>query len=472
MSSLSDNHEEDPPKKKRRAKPTQEEEEGETPMTMEAQLTAIRVELVLNSAVAWPVHHALLALLRDSSLHQNLYDQFCSMVSTELQLQNGRPIEPAGFLCKFRKKHRKDARVKDLLRILCQYNAFWDRILTEGAGPTFGNTSTDIETLVSNYASDEIRSDRALMARACRVEPKCLLALRQAVLWILPFRRFQPSPLAFDRTFIREVLAHHPSALKYVASRCTDRDLLADVLANNPAALQYAKGDALRRYPDLVMETMAVLGADEQLSTSDAQSIGASIDERLWNDRTMVLQWFRSGLPFFEHRSAFNTHPHPFNALRNDSEVFLLIAKHSRSPGESFFRYASMTLRANKEFMMQAVKQNTSLFSCASTDLKRDFDLALIAFAADDLDVVERTFSFRCNFHVSFLRQVQAMLCLHETFCVMLSCSGSTLAVLNQGTETVLVYKQLIAEFLGVPTGNMDLPLLRRAYSNLKALQV
>ena len=119
-------------------------------------------------------------------------------------------------------------------------------------------------------------------------------------------------------------------------------------------------------------------------------------------------------------------------------------------------KLSEMALRANKEFMIQAMKQDVSLFSCASTDLERDFDLALIAFAADDLDVIERTFAFQSNFSVSFLRQVQAV---------------STLTVLNQGTETVLVYKQLIADFPGVPTGNMDLPLLGRAYSNMTALQ-
>ena len=48
--------------------------------------------------------------------------------------------------------------------------------------------------------------------------------------------------------------------------------------------------------------------------------------------------------------------------------------------------------------------------------------------------------------------------------------SGSNLSVLDQGTETSVVYKKLIAEYLGITFGR-KLGLARRAFENISAAQ-
>ena len=165
-------------------------------------------------------------------------------------------------------------------------------------------------------------------------------------------------------------------------------------------------------------------------------------------------------------------------SLADDQDVFLLIAEHCQQEAarRRSFANASPALRAKKVFMMKVVAHDASLFGLASAALQQDFDLALLAFAAQDPAVVgaylnERHYPNQRHFVERFHRQVQDMLGVHEAFwtllCGMLPDSGSALTVLNQGLETSLGYKQLIAALLDVQTGK-KLRLLRRAYTNLE----
>ena len=304
--------------------------------------------------------------------------------------------------------------------------------------------------------------DVGLMSKACILDEKCLPVI-------------DPN-LKRNRAFVRKVLLGNPLALQSVLYDpdllgCMDRKLLAEVLLLDPVVLRFVSHDHQRLYPDLVEKAFGTLGRRQQQVDRDAISGVASwIAPGLWQNRDTLLQWFRSGLPFTARFQRMGT-------LAGDQEIFLLIAEHCQQEHRRWsFAYASPALRANKVFMTQAVKHDTSLFGFASAALQQDFDLALLAFAAEDPAVVGAYLNVRHHpnqrrFVESFHRQVRGMLSVHTAFwtllCGMLPDSGSTLTVLNQGSETSLGYKQLIAALLDVQTGK-KLRLLRRACTNLE----
>ena len=251
-----------------------------------------------------------------------------------------------------------------------------------------------------------------------------------------------------------------------------DGALLAEVLVLDPVALQFVSHDHQRLYPDAVKKAFGQLGRRQQQVDRDAIFLIARwIARDLWQKRDIVLQWFRSGLPFIANIQQW------MGTLAGDREIFLLIAEHGQQEHRRrSFAYASPALRANKVFMMQAVQHDAFLFGFASAALQQDFDLALLAFAAENPAVVgaylnERHHRNQRQFVESFHLQVQDMLSVHQAFWTLLSGilpgSGSTLTVLNQGSETSLGYKQLIAALLDVQTGK-KLRLLRRACTNLE----
>jgi hypothetical protein len=182
----------------------------------------------------------------------------------------------------------------------------------------------------------------------------------------------------------------------------------------------------------------------------------------------------------------------------------LLIAQHY--PDE--FEYASNKLRTDKDFLARVLAVNPTLLKELPTpELAHDFDLAVIALGgptstADATPSTSSTavqrqrrdliglydmndpddFGFLTKLAVHVHEQVAS----HERF-VSLILGGMTataagekhnvsmdgfqlapslFAMLNQGDETSMVYKKLLAEFTGVPMGN-EIHVLRRASANL-----
>jgi hypothetical protein len=133
----------------------------------------------------------------------------------------------------------------------------------------------------------------------------------------------------------------------------------------------------------------------------------------------------------------------------------------------------------DKEFLLQVVEKNASLLRESSSQLAQDFDVALAAFGGTSTKSRDLAGLYDINdrddfqFLTEFAGIVRAQVQFHENFvrilCAMSSSTVSKnchLPVLDQGKETSSAYKKLLAEFLGVPTGN-ELRLLRSASMNL-----
>jgi len=407
---------------------------------------------------------ALFHLWRNPDLDRELYDDLVGKVSSELQ--QGHPIDPSKLISSFRKNQCKDDQLERLGDVVQRDRSFWEHMMQ------YYQQELEKRQLSLHWElsimKDFFGLDAELMSFACIVDEELLQAM-------------DPS-LKSNRAFVRKVLLGNPSRLRCVYMGpdpdllgCMDEDLLAEVLELDPLALQNVSQEHQRRYLHVVMEAFGQLGDRQQHNDRyryGQDSVARSIAPDLWQNRAVLLHWFRSGLRDVE--DVFDE----MDTLEDDQEVLLLIAEHCHHAAHRHrsFTRASQALRANKNFMMQAVEHDAFFFGYASAALQQDFDLALLAFAAEDPALVkaylnEQHHPNQRQFVESFYRQVQDMMGVHEAFwtllCGMLPDSGSALTMLNQGLETSLKYKQLIATLLDVQTGE-KLRLLRRAYTNLK----
>ena len=289
----------------------------------------------------------------------------------------------------------------------------------------------DLSAMVERYAPAEILANEKFMIQACD-KWRCVRVL--------------PPALVNSRTFWKTLLQQAPVVLEEI-----------------PPAVQ-------RRFPDLVVESWALLGRWEGLDIMTAQHVAQQMVPEIWETRSNVLAWFRAGLPFLIE--VFPTE------WKNDKEIFQLIAMH----GSDLFRWrsfsqASITLRGDTDFMLQVLEHDPALLIYASEPLQQDTDIQLVAFGSATVKPVEvylRRSSGRpgVDWARAFLQHTERLLTEHQVFLATVlmgmspnmvrSESSSTLTVLDQGNETSVSLKKRVAEYLGIPTGS-KLRQLRQA---------
>jgi len=162
---------------------------------------------------------------------------------------------------------------------------------------------------------------------------------------------------------------------------------------------------------------------------------------------------------------------------KRDKEIFLIIAKNCADIFRRHsFKEVSPMFLCDKAFIVQTVQHDPSLLFFASKMLQRDFDVQLMVFrhSSRGVETVLRQTSPRDTEHLisDFLNEVESLLQAREIFCNTILFglrfdAGSTLAALDQGTETSVNFKTCIAECLGVPLGK-QLRRLRQARQNIK----
>jgi Domain of unknown function (DUF4116) len=229
----------------------------------------------------------------------------------------------------------------------------------------------------------------------------------------------------------------------------------SDVLASVGAALQ-------EEHPQITVRAINVA------SIRCLRLVRPLVPEALWMNRDVAIAWIRRTGGTLDAFDAL---------LQTDEEMCMEVAEHAWRD----FGRVGEALRSNVAFMTRAVDVNGRVLRYASREIRQDLDLAVRAIAShpDALgsSAAEGTalFGIDCN---AVRDHVQSKLDLHTTFVRdflrgiaitkphLPPARRSQLTMLDRGVETSEAFKQLIAEFLGVPVG-ANLKIMRIAMRNL-----
>jgi hypothetical protein len=236
-----------------------------------------------------------------------------------------------------------------------------------------------------------------------------------------------------DRDVVREALSvspwYPPSRIVFVMqhdARVAHVDLIADAIRNEPG-----------------------FDEDDGRDTDFADSLC----EHMWSHKPLALAWISRGGWWVEG------FPEEYSS---DKDILLALAEHSSDPCETFEQVCSPELLRDKEFMVQVVKKRPSLYWMVPSELDGDFDIMLAAHSGDKdlLRVMELDEPEELEQVLTFARRVRKRIEARESFTTFLAGMSKSapspsccLPVLNQGSETSLAYKKLIADFVGLPCG-------------------
>ena len=242
-----------------------------------------------------------------------------------------------------------------------------------------------------------------------------------------------------------------------------DVDVVMAALNENSAVtvLRSVTATWIARYPQAAVKAVSVT-IQRSLAT-----LRPMIPDDLWSThRELMLAWVRRGgrvLPQFEA------------VAQTDRDMALTIAEHS--PNE-FYRVGA-PLRSNLEFMEQAVDQSNGRVHrfCVGDALRQNRELAVRAVALyahalqrggaiarpDLQQFVQSQLDLREVFVRDFLRGITVSRHRSRVPPVL----RSALPLLDRGVETGTALKQLIAEFLGIPTGE-KLTMYRKCLEHLR----
>ena len=194
------------------------------------------------------------------------------------------------------------------------------------------------------------------------------------------------------------------------------------------------------------------------------------MNPELWSNLVVAEAWFRQNGPMHDAIPA---------RLKEDPDYCMLIVEHCLHEADDFL---SPSLKSSKDFMLRAVEKNPVAYVLALGPIKTDYDLTLASFGAANSDGLVHSMIEIHNDHAFaylnyFLHVVQSKLQLHESLFTLLfgmsafSGSNCQLSKLQQGQETSIIFKRLIADYLGSPIGN-EFVQLRRAAVTLQRLPV
>lgn len=212
--------------------------------------------------------------------------------------------------------------------------------------------------------------------------------------------------------------------------------------------------DVRRRFPEIPVKAIQVT------CVRRLRYLESLIPEGLWQNRDVVLAWIRKGgnvLETFERM------------LDRDREMALEVAKHNWTN----FKKVGSSLRGDREFMAEAVQQDGRVLRFASRAIQTNYRVVVRAVANH-----HRALSGVLVSEADFKNWVKNALDLHQSFVneflrgIAISkphippAHRSQLPMLDRGVETSQAFKQLIADFLGVPVKE-DLRVMRQAWTNM-----
>lgn len=303
--------------------------------------------------------------------------------------------------------------------------------------------------VIETHAPEQIRRDKDLMVFACEKEHWVISSLSEE--------------LQTDRAVVE-----------------------ASVRGGGYMALHAIPHSTQCLYPDLVIEALGNC-KDDDAWDEFMDSDGSVLADSLWANVEVAGAWFTNGGP---------AHSRLPDSTKNDADFGLALASAIAGDPwpdydylvyrtEQFRDNTSVELRKNEDFMMQAVAINGLLFFEAVGSLRRDVDLAIVAYGGNEdllnFQFEERDYDATYNDEIRFLKRVRKVarskVKNHQGFVEgflpgMSSHAGNNcqLPMLVKGPETTLAFKKLIAEFVGFIPRGQSLERHRRAVANLSRI--
>jgi len=217
-----------------------------------------------------------------------------------------------------------------------------------------------------------------------------------------------------------------------------------------------------RRHPEIPVRAV-------ELSVArNLRYMPSHIPEDLWSMcRDLGIAWIRRGGQILDSIE---------QQLRHDRLMGLEVAKHNWA---EFYKVGKVLLK-DRQFMLQALKQDGRVIRFAHEDLIRDMDVLMSAVAYHpqpsalsttfsgiyDLDQLKEHVEIKLQLHSSFLLDFLRGIAISPQPNVAPNLR-SQLPMLDRGVETCQAFKGLICDYLGVPVGK-QLGLLRQAFANLQ----
>jgi hypothetical protein len=302
---------------------------------------------------------------------------------------------------------------------------------------------------------------------AC-VHPECL---DNAAIW-----RSAPQSVTLNREVMRKVVTMDRRVYEYLDPVFKDDvDFLTSILNGNINVMHEIRTETFRRFPSLLnknfISKIMKIERNRNWSSSDAEFY-TKIPTEMWNDRDFFLnQWIRGGgslsgarTDFLDDEEIVLTHARCFytsDERRPDRK--LNYSGFSDSPLNQY-KSLSYRLRSDRAFLEELVK--VAPVCCAMVAVKNspfrdDDDLKMIACSVDKFAYL---YDYSHDEIQHFHRNLRKKIKEYNGFfvgilCGMKSNSGSSLALLDQGSDANI--KRTIASFLDFPLGKNLVHLLR-----------
>jgi Domain of unknown function (DUF4116) len=269
--------------------------------------------------------------------------------------------------------------------------------------------------------------------------------------------QFSPIEIRSDKEIMLAAVKHAATAFEYCSEELQhDRDIVQAAIESCPTSLYLVSEDFQSEHPDIVITAIERTDPDELWSTYD------DIHGGLWQNKDVAQAWLKEGGDWLD-----DDFPEEFC---EDEDLMLTVAEYNWTE----FEYASDYLKGDKEFMLKAVAKDGRVFNEACYTLRNDVDLALAAFSKSREAI--QFFSGEdedFEFMVKFSRHVWERLAEYDVFtkqvlgAIDIKDDSCRLSMLNQGPETCLEYKQIIASYLGLPQAK-ELKQLQEASRHLR----
>jgi Domain of unknown function (DUF4116) len=260
-----------------------------------------------------------------------------------------------------------------------------------------------------------------------------------------------------DKDLILAAVKRDCRLFKYARARLREDPevILASIQpASAIDTLREISPEVRRRFPEITVKAIEVT------CLRRLRYLESLVPEGLWQNRDVVLAWIRKGGNVLE---AFE------RMLDRDQEMALEIAKYNWTN----FKKVGASLRGDRDFMSQAVQRDGRVLRFASRQIQTNYHIVVKAVAnhhralsgvlvseTDFKDWVKNALDLHMTFVKDFLRGI-AINKPHVP-----PARRSQLAMLDRGVETSQAFKQLIADFLGVPVKD-DLKIMRQAWTNM-----